>query len=85
MERGLFVMKKVQLYNRQFKEEYLSSLRSADMVRSDQRFFGYMLNYEAKLDKDVKDFSVSEILDAFIGVPLVTAQQYKLGKVSLQF
>lgn len=83
MERGLFVMKKVQLYNRQFKEEYLSSLRSADMVRSDQRFFGYMLNYEAKLDKDVKDFSVSEILDAFIGVPLVTAQQYKLGKVSL--
>lgn len=76
-------MKKVQLYNEQFKEEYLSSLKSADMVRSDQRFFGYMLNYETELDKDVKDFKIREIINAFIGVPLVTSQQYKLGKVSL--
>ena len=77
-------MKIVRLYDKPYKEEYLSSLSAAQSIRCDKRFFNYMFDYETELDKDIKDFNIHEIIKAFIGVPVVTSQQYKLSKISLK-
>ena len=70
-------MKKINLYNKEHKEQYLESLPSDDLRRVERRFLNCMFEYESRLRKDISEFSLEEIVNAILGSHIVMTEEYK--------